>query len=461
MGSAHPEVPGTPTVTGTSRQGSAKKKTRVAYVPPSSRYRLSLDSAADPVPASRETHSNVAVQNFVGVAPWLAKAGLSSWYMIGIATVIVAIIFGTAKISPVFMGIFIALVLKALLNPLVNSLSKFMKRWMAVVVSLLGFVAVFVGMLTFVVTSVAGQWSELSSKLGHGVDMIIEFLQSLPFNINLTSDDVYKWLQENLDRAQTYLQSNWERLATEALSNVGAIAIGFTVVFLAIFVAIFFLLSGAEMWRWFLNLLPTRVRAKTNTAAQAGWMAFAGYANGTVIIAVSDGALAWIFLEIVGIPLAPALGVLVLIGAFIPMVGAPAAMLVAMIVALAVDGVWKAVIVGVGIALIGQFEGHVLQPLVMGRQVSLSPVVVIIGVVSGTIVAGLVGAVIAVPLMGVAWAVFSALYHPDPPIKGPLPGGAPEEILDENPQAKTKTARKVKNLLGVTKSAGKRAGEVA
>lgn len=381
---------------------------------------MASDRSTGEVPASVMTGPAVNAPEAT-VAPWLKKAGLSSWYLIGIILIVLGIVAGTMQITPVFMGIFVALVLKALLNPLVDFLAKYMKRWIAVVLSLLSFVAVFAGLFTFVVTSVAGQWSQLGSKLNHGVDMIIDFLQSLPFNITVTSDDVYGWLQSSLTKAQDYLESNWQRLATEVLSNAGAIVIGFTVVFLAIFLAIFFLQSGSQMWRWFLNLLPERSRAKTNTAAQAGWAAFAGYAHGTVIIAVSDGALAWLFLQVIGIPLAPALGVLVMIGAFIPLVGAPAAMVVAMIVALAVDGVWKAIIVGVGIALIGQFEGHVLQPLVMGKQVSLSPAVVIIGVVAGTMLAGLIGAVVAVPLMGVAWAVFSSLYHRDPPIVGPLP----------------------------------------
>lgn len=420
----------------------------VAYTPPAAGYRVALDSTSDVQRPAKAPSSQSA--NPSDPRPWLTKAGLSAWYIIGIALLISGVFFATSKITPVFMGIFVALVLKALLNPLVNHLSKIMKRWLAVVISLLGFVALFFGMLTFVITSVAGQWGELGSKLNHGVDMIIDFLQSLPFNITLTSDDVYKWLQGNMDRAQNYLESNWQRVATEALSNVGSIAIGITVVFLAIFVAIFLLLSGSQMWRWFLNLLPTSARARTNTAAQAGWGAFAGYAHGTVIIAVSDGAFAWIFLEIVRIPLAPALGVLVMIGAFIPMVGAPAAMLLAMIVALAVDGVWKAIIVGIGIALIGQFEGHILQPLVMGRQVALSPVVVIIGVVTGTMVAGLIGAIVVVPLMGVTWAMFSSLYRRDPPIVGPLPGGTPTEA------STSKSAAGHSTLFGRRKSSAPR-----
>jgi len=122
--------------------------------------------------------------------------------------------------------------------------------------------------------------------------------------------------------------------------------------------------------------------------------------------------------------------VLVFIGAFIPLIGAPLAMVIAMVVALAANGIWNAVAVGVCIALIGQFEGHVLQPLVMGKQVSLHPVVVALVVTAGTLVAGILGAVIAVPLVAVSWSVFSLLRYTDPPTDFSLLE-SPEEELEE------------------------------
>jgi hypothetical protein avisC_09431 len=111
----------------------------------------------------------------------------------------------------------------------------------------------------------------------------------------------------------------------------------------------------------------------------------------------------------------------VFIGAFIPIIGAPLAMLVAMVVALASGGFVTMIVVGVGVAGIGQIEGHILQPLIMGRQVSLHPVVVIIGVALGTYASGLLGAIVAVPLISVAWSVYSELHTKDAPVTGELP----------------------------------------
>ena len=174
------------------------------------------------------------------------------------------------------------------------------------------------------------------------------------------------------------------------------------------------------MWAWFLGQLPERARGTWDSVATAGWFTFSGYTRGTLIIALSDGILAATLLLILQVPLAAPLAVLVFIGAFIPLIGAPAAMVIAMVVALAADGIWSAAIVGVGIALIGQFEGHILQPIIMGKQVSLHPVVIALVVTGGTLIAGILGAVIAVPLVAVTWTVFNQLRAP-----------RPEELIDE------------------------------
>src|SRR5690606_3885107 len=233
--------------------------------------------------------------------------------------------------------------------------------------------------------------------------------------------EIYDWINELVGQAQDYVSQNAGTLAGQVLSNAGAVALLFTVLALSIFVTVFFLLRGGDMWRWFLDQPPSKSREPVHRAASAGWYTFAGYARGTVIIAFADGVLAFILLAIVGVPLAAPLAVLVFIGAFIPLIGAPAAMVIAAVVALAAGGIVDALVVTIGIALIGQIEGHLLQPLGMGRQVSLHPAVAALGVTAGPFLAGLLGAIIAIPILAVLWAVYSALHEPDPPVEGDLP----------------------------------------
>ncbi len=355
------------------------------------------------------------------VPRWLRRYGLSAWLLIGIVIVVAMVVFATTRIQAVFIAVFLALVITSVLYPVVSALARVMPRALATAVAMLGSLAVVAGIFTYVITSVAGQWEDLADQFGQGIDDIFEFLETGPLPIHFTQAEIYDWINGLIAEGQEYISQNAGTLAGQVLSNAGAVALIFTVLALSIFVTVFFLLRGGDMWRWFINQLPARSRENVHRAASSGWYTFAGYARGTVIIATADGVLAFILLAIVGVPLAAPLAVLVFIGAFIPLIGAPAAMVIAAVVALAAGGIVDALIVTIGIALIGQIEGHLLQPLVMGRQVSLHPVVVALGVTAGTFLAGLLGAIIAIPILAVIWAVYSALHVPDPPVEGELP----------------------------------------
>lgn len=370
--------------------------------------RRNTASIRPPVPAPIDT-----------VPQWLKNAAGWSWRLIVVVVVVSLVVFATAKVQLVFIALFIALVFTAVLRPVVNIYTKVMPRSLATALAMLSGLLVIGGLLTYVVASVAGQWHNLSEQFTTGISRIFEFFEDGPLPFTITKEDFDTWLAN----AQTWVQDHAGDIAGTAFEQAGTVVEVFTALALAVFCTIFFLARGDSMWIWFLNQLPTRMRDTWKVVGGAGWYTFSGYTRGTVIIAITDGVLAGVFLSILGVPLAAPLAVLVFIGAFIPLVGAPAAMVVAMVVALAVDGVVKAAIVGIGIALIGQFEGHVLQPLVMGKQVSLHPMVVAISVTSGTLLAGILGAVVAVPLVAVLWAVFSKLRkHLDPPMPEPEEG---------------------------------------
>lgn len=352
---------------------------------------------------------------------WLVRGGLGAWLLLGLIIVIGLAFFATSRVIPVFVGVFMALVLTSILQPLVNLFARVMPRYPATFLALLTALALVVGMVTYVVTSVTNQWNTLASQFSDGVDTIVDFIVNGPLPLDLTQQELMGQLQELLRQGQNYLVNNAPMLATEVLSNAGTVVNIFAVLALAIFTTIFFLASGGRMWRWFLNELPARMRKDVHRAAGAGWYTFAGYARGTVIVALTDGIMCGVFLQVISVPLAAPLAVLVFIGAFIPIIGAPTAMIIAMVVALASKGFITMVVVGLGVAGIGQIEGHILQPLIMGRQVSLHPVVVIIAVAVGTYSAGLLGAIVAVPLVSVAWSVYSELHTKDAPVVGELP----------------------------------------
>ncbi|HLS49324.1 MAG TPA: AI-2E family transporter [Actinomycetaceae bacterium] len=388
---------------------------------PGPRARIARPSASVRLTNRRVPDGRSAVERNDAVPRWIRTYGTTAWLLIGIVIVVGMIVFATSRIQAVFIAVFLAAVVTSVLYPIVSLLARYMPRVLAAVITLLGGFAIVAGLMTYIVTSVIGQWSTLAEQFGDGINAIFEFLEEGPLPINITQAEVANWINSLLDEAQDYISQNAGELASTVLSNAGAVALIFTVIALSLFVTIFFLIRGGDMWLWFLNQLPARYRSNVHRAADAGWTTFSGYARGTMIIALFDGVLAFLLLIIVGVPLAAPLAVLVFIGAFIPLIGAPAAMIIAAVVALAANGFVAAIVVTIGIALIGQIEGNVLQPLVMGRQVSLHPVIVALGVTAGTFLAGLLGAIIVIPIMAVIWAVYSELRTLDPPIEGPLP----------------------------------------
>ncbi|GCD19746.1 AI-2E family transporter [Cellulomonas algicola] len=368
-------------------------------------------------PAARKVagaRRNPSVYGVEHTAPhWLRVMAGVSWRLLVVLAAVALVFYATSRVQLLFIAVFLAFVFSAVLRPIVDFLSRFMWRGLATALAILGGILFFVGLLTYIGYSIANQWNDLTKQFSNGISQITDFLQSgsLPFTI--TNEQIAEWISN----AQQWVQDHAGDLASQAAAGAGSVVEIFTALALAIFCTVFFLARGQEMWTWFLNQLPTRFRETWKVAGGAGWYTFSGYTRGTVIIAVTDGLLAFILLTILRVPLSAPLAVLVMIGAFIPLVGAPAAMIIAMIVALAANGLWSAAIVGIGIALIGQFEGHILQPLVMGKQVSLHPVVVALAVTAGTLTAGILGAVIAVPLVSVVWAIFSRLRTLDPPME--------------------------------------------
>lgn len=358
------------------------------------------------------------------VPAWLRTSAGWSWRLIALTAAVALVFWATVQVQLVFIAVFLGLVFASVLNPVADFYAKVMPRALATALAILSAFLVLGGLLTYVVASVAGQWEQLAGQFDTGVQQILQYVESGPFGLSVTGDQINEWI----DQGRQWIADNADSLVSQAAQSAGSVFEGFAIFALSIFCTVFFVASGGRMWRWFLGQIPQEHRNRWQAAAGAGWYSFSGYARGTVIIAFVDGVLAFILLTILGVPLAAPLAVLVFIGAFIPLIGAPLAMIIAAVVALAANGFVTALIVTIGIALIGQLEGHVLQPLIMGKQVALHPLVIGLGVTAGTVLAGILGAIIAVPLMAVAWTVFSTLRgdRPHPELdESSGPGGGP------------------------------------
>ncbi len=211
---------------------------------------------------------------------------------------------------------------------------------------------------------------------------------------------------------------NRGNLAAGVVGSAGRVLEIVAVLALAVFSAVCFLGGGAGIWHWALRVLPQPTRARVDGAGHVAWRSFAGYTRGIIIVAACNAIFVCVLLLVLGVPLALPLSLIVFFGTFIPLIGAPVAMFIAVIVALAAKGPIIALVVLLGIALLGQLEGHVLQPLVMSKAVNIHPLAVALSVAAGTILAGLFGAVIAVPVVSVCYGV-AKFWHQTKPADDP------------------------------------------
>jgi len=338
---------------------------------------------------------------------WLKTAAGYSWRILVVGAIVYILAVVAGMLQFVFVALFGAIVMTAVLRPMVDFLSKILPRWLALIIAFIGATLTVLGLLVFIGVSIASQAQELGQKFTEGITEIGSWLEKGP--IPISGDDI----TEALRSARDWIFDNRGDILNQALNSAGAVAQTFVGLALAVFCAIFFIHSGKSMWGWFLSQLPRRVRDRWEIGGEAAWDTFAGYTRGIFIISATNGFFAAIALWILQVPLALPLGLLVFIGTFIPLIGSPVAMAIATVVALAARGPIIALVSMGLIILIGQLEGNVLQPLVMGKQVSLHPVVVAVVVAAGTILAGVVGAIVAVPIVAVIWAVYSRLRSSD------------------------------------------------
>jgi predicted PurR-regulated permease PerM len=337
------------------------------------------------------------------VSPGLRRASEYAWRLLILGAAIYVIFRLALRFELVFIAMFIALILSSLLRPPVNALSRRMPRSLALITTALGALGLLAGVAWLVENSVAGETSDLGSEFRGGIDQIKRWLQGGPFHLKAST------LSNLQSKITSYLSQHRSALLSTALSEASRVVDVVTVLALAVFCSVFFTHSGAQIWRWFLDQLPERHRDLWERCGQTAWHTFAGYTRGIILVAGTNAVMVGISLKLLQVPLVLPLTVLEFLASFVPLVGSPIAMAVATIVALASRGLTTAVIVLALIVIFGQIEGHLLQPFVMGWSVRLHPVAVAVCVIAGTIVAGLLGAVVAVPLVSIAWALMRVL----------------------------------------------------
>ena len=327
--------------------------------------------------------------------PLKVTAGYA-WRIGAIILVTVMILWGLSRVAVVLIPVMIAALLAGLLLPLKRLFLKMrFPNGLATFSTLLAFAAALTGVVWLVVATMADGAERLWSEAITGINSIRTWLATGPLQI--TDTQITDWAQEMLHR----MQENSQDLLKQAASVGTTVTHFLTGLLLTVFALIFFLLDGAKIWKWTVGLFPRHTRAAADGAGRRGWGSLVSYIRVQVIVALIDGFGIGLGAFILNVPLAPQLGVLVFLGAFIPIVGAFLTGAIAVLIALVAQG-WVVALIMLGVVLfVQQVESHVLQPLIMGRAVSLHPLAVVLVVACGTFLFGIAGALFSVPLIAI------------------------------------------------------------
>ena len=309
----------------------------------------------------------------------------------------------------VIIPVVVAVLLAALFQPVAGALvRRGMKRSLAAGLVLIAALVIVIGGLSLIIRTIIGQIDSLSTQVSDGVGQVQKWLAQGPLHISAAQ------LGDYVDRARQAITDNQGSFATGALSTASTIGEVVTGFFLVLFTLFFFLRDGGQIWAFLCRLLPRDARVATARAGHYSWHTLVSYVHATVLVAFVDAVGIGIGLFVLDIPLALPLSALVFLGAFIPVVGATLTGVVAILVALVAHGPFHALIVLAIVIGVQQLEGHILQPLIMGRAVALHPLAIILAIASGIVVAGIVGGLIAVPLLAVLnTAIRYLVRHPE------------------------------------------------
>lgn len=358
-------------------------------------------------------------------SPWadgLGRTGSRAAQVLLILTLAVVAIYGLLQIRLLVIPIIIALILAAAIGPFVNLLRRRgVPGALATAIAFLALLILLSGIITVIVVSVRSQADELITAATEGLDELEAFLTSGPFPI----------APEQLAEARTaiidYVTS--AQFRSGAISGVSLVAEFLTGATLTAVILFFFLKDGKKIWEFFLRPFKGERDQKLRRSGVRTLEVLGSYVRGTAIVALVDTVAIGIALLILGVPLAIPLAMIVFIGAFIPLVGATIAGILAALVALVANGPIVALIVVAVVVAVNQLEGDLLQPIVMGKSLRLHALVILLALTAGTILAGIIGAVLSVPIAAVTWAILQVWTAEDPnlePLNPDLPPAGSE-----------------------------------
>lgn len=331
-----------------------------------------------------------------GVSISVRVAAAWSWRIIVILAGVMVFGWLLSFFTKVWIPVLLAALLAGLLSPIVTWLrSKHVPAFAAAALVVLGLIVGVLGLLTLAGQQIILGFSQLRESAMRGINTLLGMIEDLPFDIS--TETVNQWANQAL----TTLENNSSTIISGALSFGSTAGTIMTGVLIMLFTLLFFLADGEKIWLFLVRLFPRPARPAVNGAGRRGWLSLVQYVRVQGFVAFIDAVGIALGAFLLGVPLAVPIGILVFLGSFIPLVGAIATGAIAVLVALMASGPWVALAMMGVVLLVQQIESNILQPLIMGKAVSLHPLAVFLAVATGSVTAGILGALFSVPLLAV------------------------------------------------------------
>jgi putative heme transporter len=354
-----------------------------------------VTSPADPPEPTTPPLSDTS-RDAVEAVTWQVRVAAAwSWRLIVIAAGLYVAVTVLSRLELVAFSFILALFLTAVLRPLERLLRRILHgpRSLPAALALLVGVAALGGIGWFVTWQISAHLDQLGNQVTDFVDHTKTWLQTGP--LHLKSADLDKLTNNITDT----VKSHQSQLISGAIATLRTLGEGLAALLLILLSTFFLLRDGEQIWGWVLRLFPRRSQPRLDHAGRVGWGTLGGYMRGQLLIALFHGISVTVLLLVLHVPLATALGVLIFLGSFIPLLGLTVTGALCVAVALLEHGPTAGIIVGVSIIVLFHLEGHLLQPIIMSRAVALHPLAIALAVITGTTLGGIPGALIAVPLV--------------------------------------------------------------
>ncbi len=327
-----------------------------------------------------------------------------AWRLIIIGLAFAGFLWLVVQVRIIVIPLLIAILLTALLAPVVQWFERRgAPRGLGVFAALAVFGAAVWLLVNLIITQLRNGLDDLAGRSTEVWQDVLNWIEDN--KLGITADEVSRFTSQLMQTIEQHQSEIW----TGALGIATSAGQFVTGLLLAIFSLIFLLLDGQRIWFWVLGFLPARAHAPVDAAGRNGWVSVGQYVRVQIFVAFVDAVGIGVGAALLGVPLPIPIAVLVFLGSFIPFLGAITTGLLAAFIALVYNGPINALAMLGVVILVNQIEGHVLQPLVMGNAVKVHPLGVVLAVSTGALVAGIPGALFAVPLAAAANAIVNTL----------------------------------------------------